>query len=127
MASYAPTARAEAPARAPVSVPAERLPRLRAPSRAAEQRRVAGGVVWIGLFAILLAGVVAVNVASLRLNLRLDDLNRDRARLRAENATLASKLSSASSTIRIQNVAQRELGVVPAAEERTQYVTIAPR
>jgi hypothetical protein len=126
MASFAPTARAE-PARAPVSVPPEPRPRPRKASRAAEQRRVAGSVVWIGVFAVLLVGVVAINVASLRLNLRLDDLNGDRAKLRAENAALASKLSSASSTIRIQNVAQQALGVVPVPEERTQYVTISPR
>jgi cell division protein FtsL len=127
MASFAPTARAESTARAPVSVPPLRAPRPRRPSRAAEQRRVAGSVLWIGLFGLLLAGVVAVNVASLRLNLRLDDMNRERAKLRAENAALASKLSSASSTIRIQNVAQAQLGVVPVPEEQTQYVTIPRR
>ena len=33
---------------------------------------MAGGVVWIGLVAVLLAGVVALNVAVLRLNVQLD-------------------------------------------------------
>jgi len=41
------------------------------------QRRVAGGVVWIGIVAALLAGVVAMNVAVLRLNMQLDRLGRE--------------------------------------------------
>ena len=57
-------------------------PTRRAHARAAEaargaevapRRRVAGGVVWIGVVAVLLAGVVALNVAVLRLNIRLDE------------------------------------------------------
>ena len=43
---------------------------------------------------ILLAGVVFVNVAVLRLNLALDGANADRVKLRAENAALQSELSS---------------------------------
>lgn len=44
-------------------------------TRSSASRRpviLGGGVVWIVLFAVLLAGVVAVNVAVLRLNLQLD-------------------------------------------------------
>ena len=43
--------------------------------RAAGQRRLAGGVAWIVIVAALLAGVVAVNVAVLQLNLGLDGVN----------------------------------------------------
>ena len=51
--------------------------------------------IWIALVAGLLAGVVAMNVAVLRLNMKLDQLGRERADLRAENAALSSQLSSA--------------------------------
>ena len=52
---------------------AGRVPRPRA-VRTARKRTWAfsGGVVWIVALALLLAGVVAVNVAVLRLNLQLD-------------------------------------------------------
>ena len=40
-----------------------------------------GGVLWIVLVAALLAGVVAINVLVLRLNVQLDDLRHDRAEL----------------------------------------------
>ena len=43
-----------------------------APRAVKRQRRVAGGVAWIGVVAVLLAGVVAMNVAVLRLNMKLD-------------------------------------------------------
>ena len=69
--------------------------RTRAPRRSrgpraktAPRRRVAGGVVWIGVVAVLLAGVVALNVAVLRLNVQLDELGQERTQLRADNAEL---------------------------------------
>ena len=40
---------------------------------------VAGGVVWIAVVAMLLAGVVALNVAVLRLNVELNKVNAERA------------------------------------------------
>ena len=49
---------------------------------AARPRLLGGGVLWIVLFATLLAGVVAVNVTVLRLNLELDEVGRERAELR---------------------------------------------
>ncbi len=59
---------------------------------------VGGGVLWIVLFACLLAGVVAVNVAVLRLNLELDRESRERTELRADIAQLRSEISSAAAT-----------------------------
>ena len=94
------------------------------PKRPAAKRRpgarrrgrsgVAGGVAWIAAAGVLLAGIVALNVALLRLNVRLDHLNGQREQLRAENIALASALSSASSSPRIQALA-RSRGFVPAA------------
>jgi cell division protein FtsL len=107
--------------RARVAPPAER-PRRRPVERRVARRRVAGGVVWIAVVAALLAGVVALNVAVLQLNLRMDSLNSERAKLRADNAALQSQLSSASAAGRIEALARRQLGVVPADPNQTTYV-----
>jgi len=112
MAAVAPHVPAEAAAR----------PRPRADSRP----RVARGIVWIALIGVLLAGVVAMNVVVLRMNIRLDHLGRDRARLRADNAELASTLSSALAAARIQAQARKDLGVVPADPSQTVYVHLRP-
>jgi cell division protein FtsL len=105
--------------------PESRRPgRFRPRRRPAARRRVAGGVVWIAVVALLLAGVVAVNVAVLQLNLRLDEAGRQRARLRADNAALASQLARASSVGRIELRAQEQLGLVPADPAETSYVDL---
>jgi cell division protein FtsL len=95
-----------------------------APRRAPRQRRVAGGVFWIGIVAALLAGVVATNVALLRQNMKLDQLGRERADLRAQNAALSVQLSSAASAPRIQGLAAKRLGLVQATPDQTSYVTL---
>ncbi len=82
-------AAAPAPARpprrrpAPVAVPA--------PRRRASGRRLTGGIVWISVFALLLAGVVAVNVAVLRVNVGVTKLDKQEQQLQAQNAALASQ------------------------------------
>lgn len=83
-----------------------------------------GGILWIVLFAVLLAGVVAVNVAVLRLNLDLDRAGRERSELNAEIARLRSELSSASATARIEQLARNELGLVPADQDGMVYVEL---
>jgi cell division protein FtsL len=102
-------------------------PRPRAAKRpAVAQRRVTGGVVWIAALAILLAGVVAMNVTVLRLNMTLDHLGRERAQLRADNAALFSQLSSVAATGRIQQLAMKRLGYAPATSEQTDYIHLKP-
>ena len=96
---------------------------VKAPQRTA-QRRLAGGIVWIVVVAALLAGVVALNVAVLRVNLAYDELGQKRSKLRAENAALASQLASAASTGRIQKIAAEELGATPALPDQTTYVVL---
>jgi hypothetical protein len=98
-----------------------------AAKRQARKRGVAGGVVWIALTAVLLTGVVALNVAVLRLNVRLDKLNAERVRLRAEKQALASQLSLAAASPRIQLQAHKQLGVVPADPMETTYVRLRLR
>jgi hypothetical protein len=87
---------------------------------------ILGGVVWIGLLAVLLGGVVALNVAVLELNVRLDELARERAALRAESAALESQLSSAASSPQIEDAARKRLGLVPFDMEETTYVQLSP-
>lgn len=99
-------------------------PRRRPSRRRAAGRRVTGGVVWIGIVAALLAGVVTLNVAVLQLNLRMDRANGERARLRAENAALQSQLSSESASGRIEALAQRKLGTVRADPSQTTYIDL---
>ncbi len=96
-------------------------------SNAARRRPWAfgGGILWIVVFAVLLAGVVAVNVTVLRLNLELDQVGRERTELRADISRLRSQLSSASATSRIDRLAERELGLVPADPDGTIYIHLS--
>ena len=119
MAATAPVARTRPPRPRPAKAKATAAPRT-------AQRRLAGGIVWIVMVAALLAGVVALNVAVLRVNLAFDELGQKRAKLRAENAALASQLASAASTGRIQKVAAEELGATPASPDQTTYVPLHP-
>lgn len=121
MAAWSTAARTEAPA---VRVRPRAAPR---PRPAVRQRRVAGGIVWIVALGVLLAGVVAMNVAVLQLNMRLDRLGRARAGLIAENDALAAQLSSAAAAPKIQALAKLRLGYVPAPLSDTTYVELGPR
>jgi cell division protein FtsL len=90
------------------------------------RRTFGGGVLWIVVIAALLAGVVAVNVVVLRLNVQLDDLRHTRAELKAEIATARAQLSSASSNARIESQAASTLGLVPADPNSTTYLRLEP-
>jgi hypothetical protein len=132
MASWHAAAAAPAPARAP----ARRRPRTsdldHKPARPAPRRRakakagVAGGLAWIIVAGVLLAGIVALNVAVLRLNIRLDRMNNQSQQLQAENAALGAKLSGAVSSPRIQALAKAR-GFVPADPTTIGYVDLTSR
>jgi cell division protein FtsL len=119
VASWAGTARVETPV-AP--------PRRRTRTRVAARRRARpfGGVLWIVVAAVLLAGVVAVNVAVLQLNVQLDELGRERVQLQADTKRLSSQLSSASANARIESQAKSKLGLVRADPALTYDVQLAP-
>ena len=85
-----------------------------------------GGVFWILVVAVLLAGVVAINVLVLRLNVQLDDLRRDRAELKAEIATARAQLSSASANARIETEAATKLGLVKHDPNQTTFLRLDP-
>jgi hypothetical protein len=122
MASWSEAAHALPPPQ-----PRQRRPRPAPKGRPRARRHgVAGGVVWIALTALLLTGVVALNVAVLRLNVRMDKLNAERARLRADRQALATQLSLAAASPRIQALAHHS-GLVPADPTQTTYVQLGRR
>ena len=89
-----------------------------------QQVRARGGILWIVVSGILLAGVVFVNVAVLQLNLALDSANSERTKLRAENAALSSQLSGELASWHIQARASKELGLVYADPGQYGYVNL---
>jgi len=101
-------------------------PHRRTKGRAKARAGVAGGLAWIIVASVLLAGIVALNVAVLRLNMQLDHLNNESQQLRAENAALGAKLSGAVSSPRIQALAKAR-GFVLADPTTIGYVDLAPR
>ncbi len=124
MASWAAgSARAE-----PQAVPQRRRSpaRPKAKAKPRQKARPFGGVVWIVVLAALLGGVVAVNVAVLQLNVRLDELGRERIQLRADTKRLSSQLSSASANARIESQARSKLGLEPADPALTFHVQLVP-
>jgi cell division protein FtsL len=109
----------------------ERRPRARPQSvprarRRTQGLRLTGGILWISAFAVLLAGVVALNVAVLRVNMTVNKLNQQQLELQAQNQTLQSELSSAGSSLRIEQAARR-FGLVPAPASDTSYVDLGRR
>jgi cell division protein FtsL len=118
VSSLAPTAGVDAPAAA--------APR-RLGRSSVRRRRIDRGVLWIAALAVLLAGVVAVNVAVLQLNVRLDELGHERAQLRADTKRLRAELSTVAANARIGSRARTELGLVEADSSTTGYVELTPR
>jgi cell division protein FtsL len=90
------------------------------------RRAFAGGVLWIVVLGVLLAGIVGVNVAVLQLTVRVDRLGSERAELKADNARIRSRLSSASASMRVEQQARSRLGLVPADPLQTTYVRLDP-
>jgi cell division protein FtsL len=80
--------------------------------------------VWIGAISFLLAGVVALNVAVLRLNVKLDELSGERTNLRADNAQLNSDIASRAASGRIVTLATGELGLRPAGADNLTYLDL---
>jgi cell division protein FtsL len=125
MASFAPaTARAYAPAeprRKPVAPPRPQ-PRPRRASRAQARPRVAGGVLWIVIVAVLLAGIVALNVAVLRLNMRVEQLDNQHDELISKRENIQSQLSSTAAAGRVEDIATKTLHL--GAPASTTYLEL---
>ena len=94
--------------------------------RARRRPRSRAAIAWIVVSAALLAGVVFVNLAVLRLNLAVDHATQERSDLRASNAALQSQLSAALASPRIQAQARHEDGLVPADPSTIRYIDLVP-
>jgi hypothetical protein len=86
-----------------------------------------GAIAWILISAVLLAGVVFVNLAVLKLNLGLDKATQERTKLRGANAALQSELSAALASPSIQAQARRQDGLVPADPSTIGYIDLSRR
>ena len=107
---------------------AEPIPRPRPRTRTNKRSKrtsARGGILWIAIGGILLAGVVFVNVAVLQLNLRLDTANADRSKLLAENAALQTQYAQLISSPRISAAATSQLGLVYQDPTQYGYVNLA--
>jgi cell division protein FtsL len=102
-------------------------PRTKTKTRKRTRARARGGILWIAVSGILLAGVVFVNVAVLRLNLSLDSTNADRTKLRAENAALQSNLSRELASAHIESRAAKEFGLTYADPSQYGYVNVGKK
>jgi cell division protein FtsL len=100
-------------------------PRSKPRSRKHAQVRARGGILWIAISGILLAGVVFVNVAVLQLNLSLDKTNTERSKLLAENAALQSQYSTLVGSSAIQSEAVKQFGLVYEDPAAYGYVNLA--
>ena len=99
-------------------------PSAKTKARPRRKAHARGGILWIAVSGILLAGVVFVNVAVLRLNLQLDHANEQRTKLRADNAALQSELSSQLASPRIAALATKQDGLVPADPSTIGYLNL---
>jgi hypothetical protein len=87
--------------------------------------RSRAGIAWIVIVGVLLAGIVFVNLAVLRLNLRLDGANQLSSKLKAENAALQSQLSAERASGKIQALAHSRDGLVEAPS--ATYIDLGKR
>jgi cell division protein FtsL len=104
---------------------AQQAARPRSRPRRAARPRVAGGVLWIVIVAVLLAGIVALNVAVLGLNMEVERLDTQKERVQSQTAEIATELSSAAASGRVEAAARGRLGLVDA--DQTTYVQVSRR
>ncbi len=117
MATPAPAHRVPPPAR-PTRAPQPRPPARRAPQtrlRAAQRARLVRiFVVFVVCLTALAVGRVSLSFAVVQKSLRTDAVVAQQKALSAENAQLSEQIAQASSSVRIRNVAQHQLGLVDA-------------
>ena len=118
MAAAARHARAEAPAprygedaREHAPVHAYRAPRTR--TRAAQRSRLMRTfVIFVGCLTLLAVGRVALSFAVVQKTLQTDAIVREERRISDKNDQLEGKLAQLASPVRIQRIAETELGLV---------------
>jgi outer membrane murein-binding lipoprotein Lpp len=95
-------------------------------TRGVRKRPLFGGVAWIATATVLLAGIVALNVVVLRLNLKLDDLSSQRTELRAEITQLKAQAANVAVPEIIRTEATQQ-GYRKANPYRTRYLELKRR
>ncbi|CAN5303212.1 hypothetical protein BH18ACT14_BH18ACT14_06480 [soil metagenome] len=80
-------------------------------------------MLWIVIVAVLLAGIVALNVAVLGLNMEVERLDTQKERIQSQTAEIATELSSAAASGRVEAAARGRLGLVDASQ--TTYVQVS--
>lgn len=128
----ASSAQARRPAEAPRRREELERPPLRAAARPAPQARrrearrpglTRAFVIFVICLSVLAAGRVALSLAVVQKSVATDAVAREQRQLTAENALLAEKLANLGSTVRIRNIAEKELGLVDATH--VQYLRVA--
>jgi|SRR5579884_931656 len=99
-------------------------PRPRARRKHAHAR---GGILWITVGGILLAGVVFVNVAVLQLNLQLDKATAQRSKLQADDASLQTQYARLISSPRISAAATERFGLRYEDPSQYGYIDLAKK
>jgi hypothetical protein len=95
-------------------------------SRPRRRRVTAGGLVWVGVLATLMFGIVALNVAALRGSIDVSRM-RDRVQqLEQQNGLLRNETISLSNPYAIGRKA-RGYGMVPAEATSTKHVRLSRR
>jgi hypothetical protein len=117
---------------------AEPLPKLRSRKRPsasvkskAQRRpvrniRVRASVVWMVVFAVMLVGVVTLNVAVMRAHVSVNDLDAKITRLQQANASLAAKNATATAAPRIARKAHAD-GQIPAPGSAITVIEMSGR
>lgn len=118
MAVAAPRAR---PAPKPVAAPRVARPAATSRSRpvarrAATSPALARWTLWIAIVAVLLAGIVALNVAALELRVERGKVQSQNADLRAGIERLEAQLSGAAAVSPVEAAARGRLGLTESAE-----------
>ena len=110
------------PRRRPASQAVAR--RSKKPAQSRPGFRVRGSLVWMVVFALLLIGVVAVNVAVLRAHVSVNDLDTRISRLELANAKLESQVSSANAWPQVKTAAV-DAGLIQAPDGSTTLIDMA--
>ena len=107
----------------------KRKPNRRRPATLARPRAgrspVAPGVVWVLLIAVLLGGIVALNVGALRNSISASKIEGQEAALRSQNDKLRSVVAEQSGLGRINAYAAR-YGMIFAQPLRNDYLRLHP-
>jgi hypothetical protein len=87
--------------------------------------RMTRGRAWIGVLGVLLAGIVAINVATLSLAASTGQVDRNIAALEAENSLLRVRDVERSGVTRVRHEAAA-LGLATATTDQIGYVQASP-